>query len=137
MVDVVNFAPCFVSYFSLMMFAVCKRTSLPEGAVDFQYNLFFFLHRDEKANGTLIFPLPVVTRWEEKPVGVLPPSQRPSFANSIKLSWIRSVRISRSNSAIMASTWMMILDVADPRIDIVGADQKRHIVTLKVFQKPA
>ena len=25
MVDVVNFAPCFVSYFSLMMFAVCKR----------------------------------------------------------------------------------------------------------------
>ena len=37
---------------------VCRlqeRTSFPEGAVDFQHNLFFFLHRDEKADGTLVF----------------------------------------------------------------------------------
>ena len=32
-----------------------ERTCLPEGAVDFQYNLFFFLHRNEKTDGTLVF----------------------------------------------------------------------------------
>lgn len=47
----------------------------------------------------------MVTLWTENPIGVLPPSQRPSFASSIMLSVIRSVKVSRSNSATTANTY--------------------------------
>ena len=83
----------------------------------------------------LFFPLPVVTRWEEKPVGVLPPSQRPllpapsSYPGYVQLEY--RVQICDNGQHLDDD-----FGCADPRIDIVGADQKRHIVTLKVFQKP-
>ena len=48
-----------------------------------------------------------------KPVGVIPPRKRPSCANPIRLSLIRSVRISRSYSAIMARKCSSIFEVLD------------------------
>lgn len=78
---------------------------LPKCTVDFQYNLFFFLHRDEKADGTLIFST--------------------SRCHTLR----RKAGRCFATSAIMGQYLDNEFGGANPRIDIVGANQKRHLIT--------
>ena len=66
---------------------------------------YIFLLADFLSSCRLICPyrFQFVTRRTVNPIGVLPPSYRPSFASSIILSTILSIRVSLSNSAMTAN----------------------------------
>ena len=113
-----------------------ERTCLPEGAVDFQYNLFFFLHRDEKANGTLIFSTSRCHTLGRKAGRCFATQPAPIFRQLHQVI----LDTFRENIAFkFCDNGQHLNDdfgCADPRIDIVGADQKCHIMALEIFQQP-
>lgn len=113
-----------------------ERTCLPEGAVDFQYNLFFFLHRNEKTDGTLVFSTSRCHTLGRKAGRCFAAQPAPIFRQLHQVI----LDTFRENITFKFCDNGQHLDddfgCADPCIDIVGADQKRHIVTLKIFQQP-
>ena len=79
---------------------------LPKYTVDFQYNLFFFLHRDEKADGSLIFST--------------------SRCHTLR----RKAGRCFATSAIMASTWIMSLEVLI-RV-LILLEQTKSVISLRM-----